>query len=163
MVHNFKTATDTAIVFDAADAESFRQIRDFGKFLGKMNIKTDMLGYVYADEIPADLLLWENCEVFCRKDLDVYFRPKKENVQKFMTREYDILFDLSMNNYFPVTYTTFLSLARFKTGRYKEEINDSDLMINIDREPTLRFLIEQTKNYVSILNNPEGAEKMSTI
>jgi len=163
IVHNFNTARDTALVFDIADEENFRLIKEFSKFLEKLGIKTDLLGYVPDKEIPGGLLLWENCEIFCMNDLDFYFRPKTEPVQKFINHPYDILFDLSMNNFFPLTYTTVLSQARFKTGRYKESLNDSDLMINIDGEPSLGFLIEQTKNYVSILNNPKGAEKMSTL
>ncbi len=162
VVHNFNTAKNTAIIFDVTDPETFRHVRDFSKFLEKMKIKAGMLGYVPTDEVPNDLLLWENCQVFCNKHLDYWFRPNDDSIQKFIDKEYDILFDLSMKDYFPVTFVSTLSRARFKVGRYKEKLNDTDFMFDIHSEPTVDFLIVQIKNYISILNNPEKTGKVPT-
>ncbi len=160
VVHNFHTARTTFIIFDSTDPEIFRQIRDFSKYLENLKIKTGLLGYVQLDEIPSDLVLWENCQIFGRKDLDFLFRPKDLNVLNFIEQEYDILFDLSLKDYFPLTFITSLSRAKFKVGRYRETLNDCDFMINISGEPTVDFLIAQIKNYVSILNNQEKAGKI---
>ncbi len=160
VVHNFQTAKDTAILFDATDPQTFRHIRDFSKYLEKQRIRTGLLGYVNSDEVPSDMVLWENCHVMCKKDLDFLFRPTDESVIQFMERDYDILFDLSMNDFFPLTFATVLSRAKFKVGRYKESLNDTDVMIDIKKEPTVDFLIEQIKNYVSILNNPESVRTL---
>ena len=157
VVHNFRTAKNTAIVFDITDAETFRHIRDFSKFLDQMGIRALLLGYVNSDEIPNGLVLWENCQVMSKKNLDYFFRPTETAVLNMIGKDYDILFDLCMNDHLPLTYFTCLSKAKFKVGRYKETLNDSDLMIDISREPTVDFLITQIKNYVSILNNPEKA------
>ena len=162
VVHNFNTAKDAAIVFDTTDHETFRHIRDFSKYLEEFGIRTRLLGYVDSDEIPGDLLLWENCQVISRKDLDYIFRPKDEEALAFIDRNFDILFNLGMENHFPVSYITALSHAKFKVGRYSGDENNSDLMINISSNPSVEFLIAQVKNYVSILNNPKEAGKIST-
>ena len=162
VVHNFNTAKRVAVVFDTTDQETFRHIREFSKFLERSGIASKVLGYVDLEEIPGDFGLWENCQVICKRDLDYFFRPKDENILKFTDMDYDILFDLSMNDFFPLSYITVLSRAKFKVGRYKETYNDSDFMINISGEPTVEFLIGQINNYVSILNNPRETGKVST-
>lgn len=162
VVHNFNTAKSAAIVFDTADNETFRHIRDFSKYLEERGIRTKLLGYVDAEEIPGDLLLWDKCHVICKKDLDFLFRPKDEEVLSFIAKDFDILFDLSVRDYFPVGYITTLSRASFKVGRYSEANQNPDFMINISSAPNVEFLIAQIKNYVSILNNPKEADKVST-
>ncbi|HYW96931.1 MAG TPA: hypothetical protein VE870_15150 [Bacteroidales bacterium] len=161
-VHNFNTAKEAAIVFDTPDHETFRHIRAFSKYLEEFGIRTRLLGYIDSDEIPGDLLLWENCQVISRKDLDYFFRPKDAEVLGFIDRDFDIMFNLSKENYFPITYITTLSRAKFKVGRYSGGENNSDFMINISSDPSVEFLIAQVKNYVSILNNQKEAGKIST-
>ncbi len=100
--------------------------------------------------------------MICKKDLDYLFRPRDEQRMNFTEKTFDILFDLSMNDYFPVVYLTTLSRASFKVGRYRETGSDNDFMIDIRNEFTVEFLIEQIKNYVSILNNPAEAGKITS-
>ncbi len=153
-VQNFHSAKNTAIIFDATDPESFRQIKEFRKFLESSGIKTELLGYVNGEEIPNDLLLWDNCQILSRKDLDLFRKPREEKTGSFISRDFDILFDLSSNDPFPVEYIVKLSNAKFKTGRFREAPNDYDLMINTGSNKEVNFLIEQMKKYINMLNNP---------
>ncbi len=152
-VHNFQTARSAAILFDANDSKSFTDIRHFKNFLEDQNIKTELFGYVDEDEIPDDLLLWEYCHVYCKKDLTFLYKIKKDRTQDFMNKSFDILFDLSLYDHLPLVSLSSLSKSKFKVGRYKETFNDHDLMINIDKNKNIDYFIEQIKNYVSILNN----------
>lgn len=153
VVHNFKTARSASILFDANENESFTHIRQFKSFLEKQNIKTELLGYVDEDEIPDDLLLWEHCHVYCKKDLTFLYKIKQDLTKDFLDNSFDILFDLSLNDHLPLVSLSSLSKSKFKVGRYKETFNDYDLMINIDKNKRIDYFIEQIKNYVSILNN----------
>lgn len=153
-VQNFNTAKSSAILFDAKEAESFRHIKEFGKFLENKNIKTELLGYVNGKEVPDDLLLWDNCRVFSRKDLDWFQKPKETVSSEFISREFDILFDLSSCYHFPLEYIVKLSRAKFKTARFKEADNDYDLMINTGENLDVKYLIDQMKIYIEMLNNP---------
>jgi hypothetical protein len=78
--------------------------------------------------------------------------------EEFISKNFDILFDLSACNYFPLEYIIKLSIAKFKTGRYTEQDNDYDFMINTGENMDLVYLIEQLKNYISILNNPNNTK-----
>ncbi len=152
-VHNFTTAKSVAIFFDTLDSESFQKIRDFSKELKNQGIKTEILGYINSEEIPSEMVLWDKCHIISNKDVDWLFKPVNEYVSDFITKEFDILFDLSLSNSIPSKYIVNLSKAAFKVGRYQEDGNDLDLMINIEQEKSVGFLIEQVNNYVSMLNN----------
>ena len=151
-VQNFETAKSAAILFDAAEDKSFNHIKGFKKYLDELGINTELTGYVDEDEIPDALLLWENCQVYCKKDLNLIYQIKDQQIENFLTTEYDILFDLSLEDHIPLIQLSSISISRFKVGRYKESFNDYDLMINIEDQNRIEFFIEQIKNYVSILN-----------
>ena len=164
-VQNFHTAKIAAIVFDAVDAESFQHIKEFRKFLESTNIKTELLGYVNEKEVPGDLLLWDNCQVFSRNNLDWFQKPKENVTAEFLSRNFDILFDLSSFDYFPLQYIAKLSMAKFKTARFTEADNDYDLMINTGENRDVKYLIDQMKIYIEMLNiseiNPNPKSKIN--
>jgi hypothetical protein len=152
--HNFKTARKVGIIFNAGKHEDYRLVKEFGKSLAGLQIEYSILGYLNADIIPDDLMFHGNTSVFCNKDLDFFFRPIHKDALDFMMKKFDMLVDLGLVDCFPRRYITSLSPASFKVGRYSPEKPDLDLMIDIHSKPDIDFLIEQIKNYVSILNNP---------
>ena len=155
--HNFNTAKTVGIIFDAGNSEDFRHVKEFGKFLGGLQIEYSILGYLNADIISDDLLFLGNVTIFCNKDLDFFFRPAHKDALDFMMKKFDMLVDLGLSDYFPHRYISGLSPAVFKVGRYTPEKPDLDLMIDIHSKPDIEFLIEQIKSYVSILNNPKAS------
>jgi len=154
-VHNFKTCERSAIIYDATNAENFSVVREFMKFLTDLSIETELIGYVSADHVHSDLLLRENCHFFCNKDLSLLYKPKTAYCKGFITRKFDIIFDLTLTVSFPLLYLTALSLGDFKVGRFREDDICLDLMIDIRKDPQINYLIEQIKNYVDRLNNPD--------
>ena len=155
-VHNFKTCRNAAILYDATKAEDFSPVKEFMKFLNSISIKTDLIGYVNGDLIHSNLLLWENCYFFCRKDLNLFYKPKPPVFKEFLTRKFDILFDLSIADHYPLRYLSTLAAADFKVGSYKEGEFVPDFMIDVRKQPELVYLIDQIKVYVDRLNNPDA-------
>jgi hypothetical protein len=153
-VHNFNTAKTAFILFDAGIPDSLRTVKGFGKYLTDLHIECSYLGYINTEEISSDLLFRDNINIFCNKDLDFFFRPSHPDANAFLNRKFDILIDLSLSDHFPLKYISSLSPSVFKVGRYADGYDHLDLMIDIHSQPSLEFLIEQIKNYVSILNNP---------
>jgi len=151
--HNFNSARTAGIIFDASNSEDFRKIKEFSKYLSGFQIDCSILGYVNGELIQSELLFRDNVSIFCNKDLDFYFRPAHPDAIKFMAKKFDILFELSLIDYFPLRYISSLSPSAFKVGKYSENNMNLDLMIDIHSKPDLEFLIEQIKYYVSILNN----------
>lgn len=152
IVHNFNTAKKACVIFDASFPDGFQHITKFRKYLSSHNINSIVVGYVDADEVPGELILWKNCHFISKKDLDLIFRPKKSQMFSVMQENFDILFDLSLTYQFPIQYFSVLTTAEFKVGKFTDIMNDFDLMINIKEDQTIEYFIEQIIHYVNMLN-----------
>ena len=150
--HNFNTAKSAGILFSSPDDDSFKAIKDFLTFLSEKDLKVCALGYVPSKKIPQQFLLRKGINFYCNTDLNWYYKPKNEIIDQFVNREFDILFDLSLNDYFTVNYTGSLSKASFKIGVQKENAYQ-DLVIDVNKNKSVDYLIEQIKHYLNILNN----------
>lgn len=151
-VHNFKSAETIGIIFNSPDDESFTVVKNFLSFLADNNLKVIALGFVPDKKIPENLLLRKGINFFCKKDLNWYYKPKTEVVNQFINQNFDILIDLSLKEYFPLYYIGQLSNASFKIGRQSEQYQYQDLMINIGKNHSIDYLIEQIKHYLTIIN-----------
>lgn len=150
--HNFNTAKSVGILFSAPDEQSFGAIKDFLSYLSQKEIKVIALGYVPSKKIPQQYLMRKGINFYCNTDLNWYYKPKNEIINQFINQEFDILFDLSMNEYFTVNYVGSLSKASFKLGKQTDN-SYHDLVIDVNKNKTIDYLIEQIKHYVNILNN----------
>ena len=152
-VHNFNTAKSVGIIFDASISDNFDQVKEFRKYLSSRNIHSDIMAYLNADDIPGEFILRENCFFYGNKDLDYFYQPANPQINNFIEKKFDILFDLSLDPPFPLLYISTLSMASFKVGKFSETPNDYDLMINTGTHSTIEYLVEQIKHYVGNLNN----------
>ncbi len=155
-VHNFSTCKSAGILFDATKSEDFVVVKEFMKYLTNLKIESSLIGYVNEDQIHSNLLLRDNCHFFCNKDLNLFYKPNTESTTLFLNKKFDILFDLTIKDFYPLRYLTSLSKAEFKVGSFSEGVNDLDLMIDVRKEPKITYLIDQIKIYVTLLNNPKA-------
>ena len=153
-VFNFSTAKHVGIAIDATNPDNLSYVREFRNYLSDLKIDTFIIGYVNGDEIHSNLRMWENCLFICNRDLNLFFKPKIEKTKEFLEKKFDILIDLTLKEGFPLKYLVSLSDSTFKVGRYFEKDNDIDFMIDISKQPSIEYLIEQIKIYVSLINNP---------
>ena len=149
---NFENAKTACILFCCSDEQSFEAIREFASFLKSRNIAVTALGYFPGKKIPDKFLFHNNINFFSNNDLNWYYKPNNASLNKFIDQKVDLFFDLSINSYFPVDFVSLLSNASFKIGMEKKENTDFDLMINIDKNKTIAYLIEQIKYYLSLIN-----------
>lgn len=152
-VHNFESCKSAGIIFDATNPDDFSKVKEFMKELSQLKIKSDVIGYVNADAVHSNLLLWDNCHFFCNRDVDIMYRPKADISNSFLAKKFDILFDLTLTDVFTLRYLTTLSNSDFKVGRYYEGNNDLDLMIDISKEPAIMYLVSQIKVYLPMFKN----------
>ena len=151
-IHNFNTAKTAGIIFNSPDEKSFEDIKHFLSFLSNNELKVIALGYIPSNKIPENYLMRKGINFYCKSDLNWYYKPKNELVDQFINQEFDILFDLSIKNYFTVNYVGSLSKAAFKIGKQSENAYH-DLLIDIKANDTIEYLIEQIKHYLNIINN----------
>lgn len=150
--HNFDTAQTAGILFTPTDQTSFEQIKQFLSYLSQYKLQIYVLGYYDDKEIPESFLFWKGINLFCKKDLKWSKVPKTPVVNDFIEKEFDILLDLSLGDYYPLEYVARLSKSKFKVGRFTERHNGYDLMIDIKQDHTLDDYLDHIKLYMNLIN-----------
>ena len=150
-IHNFTTARSAGILFSCRHEEEFEAVKEFKEFLESEAIETAVLGYVDDQEVPDQFLLRKGFQFFCQKDLKWSKVPGVPFVNDFTGKPFDILFDLSLEEHFPLHYVLKLSPASYKIGRLVAH-EEYDLMIDIEKENSITYLIEQIRHYLSIIH-----------
>ena len=139
-VNNFDSAKTLGIVFNATQQNSYECIKNFISFLSEYELQVLALGFVNDNKIPDNYLYYKGFTFFSKKNLNWHFKPNDKDVDKFIDKQFDILIDFSLENYYPVQYIVGLSKAKFKVGRLSEKNNYYDLMIDIEKFKKPNFL-----------------------
>lgn len=131
---NINQAASIGILFNATEQVSFDIVKELVKNLSNKNKSIEVLGYVDTKQLIDHYLYRKGFDFFTRKQLNWYFKPESENVEGFIKKPFDLLLDLSLDNPYPLKYILTFSEAKFKAGRYSENCNYLDLMIDITKE-----------------------------
>lgn len=149
------SARNIGIIFNARDERTFKLIREFADKLrggGLRNVKA--LGYVPKAEVASFLQSSQDFDFFTRDDFNWYYKPQGRKVVGFMSEPFDILIDLRLNKFIPLLFIVGLSRAQFKVGRFGDGFKEYfDLMINVDDNAELPYLISQIQHYLEIFDN----------
>lgn len=132
------------VVWQPGDKPAFQYLHDYftrGKVIFR-NI------CVYEDHAGAP----EDTSIITSKDLNWLGLPKPGPVDDFIKTEFDILFNIAMEQNPVLDYVTALSQAKFKTGWSPEKRNFFDLNINIGNKQDALYLAEQQIFYLRQLN-----------
>lgn len=103
---------------------------------------------VYDDNEPEQV----NSNSVTKKDLNWMGLPKSGITENFIQTDFDLLFNVALQQNLVLDYITALSQAKFKIGWSPEEDNFFDLNINISRNPDALYLAEQQIFYLGQLN-----------
>ena len=155
-VHNFNTARSACIIFQCTEDEDFNIIKSFKKFLEEHDIKVFVIGYVDEKQVPDHFLLRTGFNCFCQKELNWAYIPSSPFLTEFLSKEFDLLFDLSLRKLFPVHYLVSMSRAQYKIGRFTEN-NNYDLMIDIRKENRLVYFCDQIRHYLGMIKSSRQA------
>lgn len=147
------SAKQIGIVYHYNSHQQDEEVRSFARFLKEERITVETLCYIsskeHMDKVKSEL----NYNYFYKKELNWLQLPQKKDCLRFISKEFDILIDLSTKTHLPIKYITSLSKAHFKVGEssaYKNE--QCDLTIDISNNKNQTFLIEQIKHYLSLIN-----------
>lgn len=94
----------------------------------------------------------EGINGFSRKQISWKEVPELQLVEDFIHEKFDLLIDLTRQNYFPLVYVTALSEAAFKIGSSGFAPNYFDLNIEFASEPEANQLAEQILYYLKRIN-----------
>jgi hypothetical protein len=144
MICSISDAQHIGIIYNATEFVSFEIIRNLVKDLTHHNRKITVLGFVNSKKLIDHYLYRKGFDFFSKNELNWYSRPISPAVNHFIAEPFDLLINLSLENYYPIQYITTLSAATFKAGRYSAQDHALDLMIDIDKErETMKTLHEE--------------------
>ncbi|QKG79852.1 DUF6913 domain-containing protein [Tenuifilum thalassicum] len=158
-IYNLTTARNVGIVFNVTDSKTFDTVLQFIAKLEKIPLNVDALAYYSEKEIPQIYVLNEKIDVFSKNETNWYYKPQSPVVDSFISKEHDILVDLTREESVPLRWISTLSRAKFKVGVLNYFNNPFDLIISIDEGQSLDYIVEQTYNTLESLNNRFSQEQ----
>ena len=153
-VVNLNKAQSVGILFFAND-KNLPQVKSLVQYLKDRKIETKALGYVNQKELgdkhKADLTF----DYFCNKDCNWYGKPKGQVIQNFTRTPFNILIDLTLKERPALKFVAGMSFAKLKVGASNNVA--ADLIIDIKKQKTLEYYIEELKHYLNLINKHHGA------
>ena len=148
---NFESAKTVGIIFDATHQDLYLKARSFIAALKKKGIKVKALGYVGSKEAITYFRPHESIEFFSINNSNWHYMPKNLEVKEFMNSEFDMLINLSLDEYIPLKYIIGLTNAKIKLGKYLKDIELYDFILQIEEGKSLDFYIKQLVHYMSVI------------
>lgn len=145
-VFNLDEAKTAGVLWQIDQRESVDRMK---KELIRSGIETSGLCYfpIRKAVVPEDIKGFTRKQTRCWTEI-----PKTELVEDFIRQKFDILIDMTSQQYFPMVYTTALSEATFKIGYAGKSVNYFDLNIEFSEQPDNEKLADQILYYLKRIN-----------
>jgi len=152
---SLENASTVGVLYNATNRNDAEIVKKFIHYLKEERKEVHSLGFVDAKESSELIKPILNYTFFDQNYLAKNLVPNGNEVVNFLNKPFSILIDLTTNDScFPLEYISSLSSAKFKVGAngtYRAEV--CDLVIDIDEDPQLEFLISQIKHYLKMIKN----------
>jgi hypothetical protein len=145
------------ILFDATSFDNYKAVLSFDKEMRKLGAKVSILGYQHSKRPTGNYVSDLHNGFINRKDFNWYNACKSQFVSDFIVKEFDALFVISPQNYFPIHYVSLLSLAKFKVGIAGQNQSDFDLMLEIPTKTPFNDQIHYMWKYIEMLSKSSVA------
>lgn len=155
-VHNLHSAQSIGILYDATERENMMKVSEFVNTLFKTKKDVKALGFVNLKELTHHHMPMLQFDFFFLKDLNWYYKPQNYIIKNFVEKNYDILINLCDSDCIPIKYLAGTSQAKFKVGKYEEDIDLYDMMIDV-KENTLSALIKEIHHYLNVINQKDAS------
>lgn len=157
---NLMDARHIGIVYTLEDVPDYEKVSEFVAELQHDHKEVKALGFVKNRELISRFLPRLSFDFFSKKDMTWFYKPIHATVRDFISREFDILIDLSLQDSFPLRYICGLSKSYCKVGRFSEEnAKYYDFMIDPKANVGFDEYLGYVKHYLTIINREKGIEK----
>lgn len=147
-------ASKIGVIYNATNRSDADLVKKFVQYLKEERKEVSSLGYIDAKDASEMVKPYLNFSFFDNSQLSKTLIPNGKIVDDFLKTPYSILIDLTTSNSFPISYISTLSQARFKVGANGDYRDDTcDMVINIDNDKRLEYLIIQLKHYLKMIQN----------
>ena len=155
MLHDFASAKYVGVLCSPQDELNTSHLKDFLYHLTQKGIQYSVFGYFDGNNIPENFLYWKGLDFITRKDLNFFFIPKNQIVDRFIHEPFDMLINCTVTQYFPVEYISQLSVAKCKVGIMREGDSCYDLMIDIHKNRTIEYFLKNLEIYLANIRHPK--------
>ncbi|WP_439184593.1 DUF6913 domain-containing protein [Carboxylicivirga taeanensis] len=152
-VHNLKTAQTAGILYDATQESNFLIVKELIRELKDNDIKPEALGFINKAKRDDNYIGDSTYSFACRKDFSFFYNIKKEAIQAFVDKPFNLLIVLVTEQPFAIDYLGQLSKAEFKVGKAGLDNELYDLMIELNANADVAELKKQITFYLNLLNN----------
>lgn len=142
---SLEEAQSVGILFDATNPEMRQTVLNFARRLKNQDKKVKLLGYIHTNQKEDN----PNFPHFKKKEVDFAFRPKAEVVKDFISRNFDLLINLSPKNLACLDYVAALSPATFRVGQLTENTVAYDFMIETKQPGNIEHFIRQMEFFLN--------------
>ena len=155
-VINLEKASNIGILYFLPDEPTYRKISAYVKKLQDSGKSVKALGYVESKRLTGQFLPKLSYDFLYPSGLAWNYKPVSTAARDFMESSFDILIDLSTDDYLPLLYITGTSKAKFKAGMQSDRRSGYlDLMISLGKKDGLDELIKQIDHYLTIINKTD--------
>ena len=150
---NLIEAKEIGLIFNASDPSIIEEVKKFVSSL-QASAHVFVIGYVNEKKVADINLLRSGFNFFSMANLTWFYKPDIPFIEDFLNRKFDILFDLDLENSYPLRYIATLSKAGMKVGRFFDGCEYLDFMIKLEPNNSNQYLIEQSAYYLNMLRKP---------
>lgn len=146
---NLKDAGSVLLLFENSD---FNQVMELAATLEREGKSCRYVAYSEVSPKKSPLI---KGIFFTKRDLTFWGFPKSRIIQYFLqeTDRSDILIDLTIHNYLPLSYLISLSKVKLKVGIKKEGFDLYNFMVDVPKNMDFKFLSEQIMFYLRKLKS----------
>lgn len=150
---NLSTARSVALLYYLKDEAEYKKAEAIVARINEMGIKTRVVCFTDLKITPHYFIPKITQDIITAKDVNWRNLPDKPFVEEFINTEFDILIDLSIEDYLPLYFFAALSKASLKVGKFREDHHHSyDLMIHTQENETIDSFAEQVIHYLNLIN-----------
>jgi hypothetical protein len=142
------------ILYDATDKDNFEVVREFFRDLRSHEKNPVSLGYIDYKEVTFHPLARPESDYFFKDQLNWMKKPSGPVVENFIKEPFDILINLTLEDFHPLDYIAALSKAGLKIGRANSAVSFCyDLTFHLDKEADVKSFAYTIIHYLSKINN----------
>jgi hypothetical protein len=155
-IQTLSNSRSVGVLWNPVDEGSIETYELARKALKDKGIAVTGLGY--ADrKTEQNLSLVAHSGFSNNSNVSLSGKPVSGPGEQFVKENFDILIDLSIKKVLALEYILVHSEAKFKVGWESTGTNYYDLNIDVSKQPTCRYLMEQIIFYLEKINGNQGS------
>jgi hypothetical protein len=143
-VFTLESARTVAVLFDATDDKTRREVLGFVENLQKKGKKVNTLGFFNLKQMTEN----QTFDFFTLKETTWTGQPKSDKAAAFTSVKTDLLICFNPADLSALSWMAAASQSAMKIGYVSQRPHDLDLQLEIPADKGIRFFIEQMALYL---------------